>query len=372
MNLANLPDIQFCERDTARVEQEIFSAYEAIAGTTLYPGDPVRLFLESLAYIISQQRFIIDFSAKQNLLAFAQGEYLDHLGALLDVPRLAPSAARATLRFSLTAPLDWDVVIPAGTRATPDNRLMFAVDAETVIPAGAVHVDALATCRTTGAAGNGYVAGQINRLVDPVAHVVHVSNTSITLGGSDVEVDAHLRGRIQVAPEKFSVAGPDGAYLYWALSAHQDIVDVGVWSPAPGQVDIRPLMTGGELPTPEILAAVDTLLQSRKVRPLTDQVFVQAPEVATFDLDVTYHIRTSDAALASQIQTAVQSAVDAWLLWQRTKLGRDITPTELISRMHQAGAKRVALTTPAFQALEVWQVAHVDSVSVLYGGLEDE
>ena len=54
--LNNLTDISFVETNTSTVESDIIRTYEAIAGKMLYPGDPVRLYLEAIAAIIVQQR----------------------------------------------------------------------------------------------------------------------------------------------------------------------------------------------------------------------------------------------------------------------------------------------------------------------------
>ncbi|MBP0016080.1 MAG: baseplate J/gp47 family protein [Cyanobacteria bacterium SBLK] len=43
-----------------------------------------------------------------------------------------------------------------------------------------------------------------------------------------METDDNLRKRIILAPESFSNAGSAGAYRFHALSASQDIIDVGV------------------------------------------------------------------------------------------------------------------------------------------------
>ena len=52
----NLPQISFTELATSDIESSVITAYEAIAGRKLYPGDPVRLFLEAIALLIVQQR----------------------------------------------------------------------------------------------------------------------------------------------------------------------------------------------------------------------------------------------------------------------------------------------------------------------------
>lgn len=72
-SLSSLPAVSFAPLNAQDVEQEIITTYERIAETSLYPGDPVRLLLESLAYTISIQSGLIDLAAKQNLLAFATG-----------------------------------------------------------------------------------------------------------------------------------------------------------------------------------------------------------------------------------------------------------------------------------------------------------
>ena len=109
--LDNLPDITFAEKDAKLIESEIINVYESLAGRTLAPGDPVRLFLLSIASIISQQRVLIDFAAKQNLLAFSSNGYLDHLGALLGVTRLPAYPAMTTLRFTLSGPQPWTTFV---------------------------------------------------------------------------------------------------------------------------------------------------------------------------------------------------------------------------------------------------------------------
>ncbi|NCC97879.1 MAG: hypothetical protein EOM02_13705, partial [Synergistales bacterium] len=85
--LKSLPDVLFATKNMSEVEQEVIHLYEKSADRSLAPGDPVRLFLLTLISIIGQQRSIIDFAAKQNLLAYATGDYLDHIGALVGVYR---------------------------------------------------------------------------------------------------------------------------------------------------------------------------------------------------------------------------------------------------------------------------------------------
>ena len=75
-----LADILFADKAADQIESEIITLYEHLADRTLARGDPIRLFLETITLIIIQQRSLIDYAAKQNLLAYAEGDYLDHLG----------------------------------------------------------------------------------------------------------------------------------------------------------------------------------------------------------------------------------------------------------------------------------------------------
>ena len=56
VDLSALPSVAFAPQSAGETETAIITAYEAIAKATLQPGDPVRLFLESLAYILSVSR----------------------------------------------------------------------------------------------------------------------------------------------------------------------------------------------------------------------------------------------------------------------------------------------------------------------------
>ena len=144
-----LPDISFAELDPAEVEREVITTVERLLDKDLYPGDPLRLFLEGLAYIISLQNAAIDLAGKQNLLAYAEGPHLDHLGKLMDTSRLEAACAITTIRFTLADPLDWAVLIVQGSRVTTGSGgLVFATDRAAEIPPGELAGEVPVTCGT--------------------------------------------------------------------------------------------------------------------------------------------------------------------------------------------------------------------------------
>ena len=370
MSLEGLPAISFCDTDPAAAQADAVAAYENASGLTLAPGNPERLFLEAVAVVLVQQRYLIDWTGKQNLLAYASGDYLEQLGAFYGCDRLPATAATVRLRFSTDAVRDYAVLIPAGTRATPNNQLLFTTMATTTIPAGSLTADVLAVCADSGPVGSGFVAGQINKLMDVPAGVTAVVNTSTSFGGANEEDDARYRERIRLACEAFSTCGPEGAYIFHALSVSPVIVDAAAIAHEPGTVTVYPLCVGGELPSDTIIAAVNGAVTGRKVRPLTDIVQVRPPEIVRYDVRARWYLAESASARATAVATSVDAARAEYLAWQRGRLGRDIDPSELTAKIKAAGVKRVAVESPAYVRLEAWQVAVPGTVEILFGGME--
>lgn len=65
----------------------------------------------------------INEAGKQNLLRYANGNNLDHLGALVGVERIPATAAVTTMQVTLSAEMGNSTVIPAGTRFTADDKV---------------------------------------------------------------------------------------------------------------------------------------------------------------------------------------------------------------------------------------------------------
>ena len=59
-------------------------------------------------------------------------------------------------------------------------------------------------------------------------------------------------------------------------------------------------------------------------------------------------------------------------LWQKTKLGRDINPTELYYRLRAAGVKRAAITSPVYTEITREQVAIAKDIHTTFEGMEDD
>ena len=366
-------DISYVETDTETIVNTLIQGYEKIAGRTLYPADPARLFILWVADIIVQERVNIDFSAKQNIPRYAEGEYLDSLAELFKgAERLEPEKARTTLQYTLSIPLEVATTIPAGTRATPDGEIVFATLEDLTIPAGQRTGSVEAECQIEGENGNGFIPGQINQPIDVFPYYESVENITESAGGADRESDAAFYERMRESVETYSTAGPLGGYEYFAKSASALIADVKATSPKPGEVDVRVLLTGGELPGEEILKEVLDILNADKVRPLTDHVTVAAPETVPYDIDFTYWTQEGGAVSDDKVAENIAAAVRTFKEWQGAKMGRDVNPSYLISLLMQAGAKRVKVRSPVDTVVPDNAVAVIGETAVVNGGAENE
>ena len=373
VNLTKLPSVTFVTQTTKDVENTLITTYEDLTGITLQPADPVRLFLESLAYVISIQNGVIELAGKQNLLAYAKGAHLDHLGALMGVSRIPAQSATCSIQFNIDYALNFVVPIPKGTRvATRDGSIVFATLVDTEIAIGETSVEVAAICTSTGSQATGLVEGQINVLVDTLPYITSVVNTTQTMEGADIEDDERLRERIRIAPESYTVAGSKEQYVARALEASAKIAAVSVYSPEPGVVDVRPVLDNGELPDAAIITMVEEALSAEDIRPLTDTVIVGAPELVYYDIEGTWYIHKANATLLSEITTAVNEAIEEYRMWQRCQPGRDIIPTKLIQLVQAAGAKRIELTSPIYTTLTQIEIARERNINLQFGGLEDE
>lgn len=376
--ILNLPDVSFIddmqlEDVQMQMVRDYQDRYKAITGkdVVLDRADPMSLILYALSIQVYQALLYVDKTGKQDLLKYSYGAYLDNLAAMKGIAREQAKPSRAMIRFTLSGIRPSTVEIPEGTRVT-NGEVYFQTESHAEIPSGESSVDVAAECMTSGVVGNNLEVGEINILVDPVPYVAKVANTEPTTGGADIEDDDTLKDRIYIAPSKYSVAGPEESYRYWVNTYNSNISDVLIYSDDPVDVVIEFIMNDGELPSESMLLGVQKFLSDEKIRPLTDRVTVKAPETVEYKVNVKYFVNQSDLKKVDTIKTAVNAAVDDYIQWQRSKIGRDINPSQLIQQMVSAGAKRVEVTLPVFQVIGKANVAKLSSKTVTYGGLEDD
>jgi len=184
------------------------------------------------------------------------------------------------------------------------------------------------------------------------------------------ESDVDFRRRITLAPERFSVAGPEGAYIYHALGAHADVLDTSVASPQPGQVQVHVLSRHGDgSADTALLTAVNSALNADHVRPLTDYVTVASAQIVAYDIEAsitTYAGPDASVVLAQSQQRAQRYAA------ANHRLGRDVTRSALFAALHSEGVQRVILHQPVTDLLlNRQQAAFCTGITLNYAGTDE-
>lgn len=131
-----------------------------------------------------------------------------------------------------------------------------------------------------------------------------------------------------------------------------------------GRVKIVPICAGGEIPDEEVLADVLAACSADDVRPLTDLVTVEAPNVHLYDIELTYYTTRATESEVIQNVEGSDGAINRYIYWQGSNLDQDINPDELRKRILSpdwegslTGATRVTITAPEYTELDSTTVA---------------
>ncbi|MEJ2003357.1 MAG: baseplate J/gp47 family protein [Maritimibacter sp.] len=163
-----------------------------------------------------------------------------------------------------------------------------------------------------------------------------------------MESDADFRRRMVLAPEGYSVAGPEGAY-------------------SAGEVLVSVLSrTGSGAASAELLAAVAAYVSDETRRPLTDFVTVQSVQIVEYAIAAV--LTTFSGPDGGVVLAAAQARLDAYIAESR-RIGRDITRSALFAALHVEGVQNVELIAPAADiVISRTQAPHCTGISVTYAG----
>ena len=190
-----------------------------------------------------------------------------------------------------------------------------------------------------------------------------------------MEDDVSLRRRRQLAVEALTVAGPEGAYLFHALSTTRRVdgvevsvvKDAAVYGPtstretapgvavaigvAPGHVHLPIISrTGNGAASPEDVAAVTAKLNAREVRPIADYVTVSAAAITPYA--VTAVLRVGPGADPELVRQQAITRMAAYTQRQH-RVGAAVLRSALYATAHVAGSDglpvvdQVVLSSPA-------------------------
>lgn len=157
------------------------------------------------------------------------------------------------------------------------------------------------------------------------------------------EDDAALSLRALMAWDGLSVAGPTGAYEYFALSADGKVADAKGSSPAPAQALVTILSTEGNgTADATLIAKVTAALNGENVRPVADRLTVQSAGIINYTINAQLHI-DSQGAEADVILQAARDSLAAFIN-PRRRIGVEVPRSAIDAALHVQGVRKVDLT----------------------------
>lgn len=185
-----------------------------------------------------------------------------------------------------------------------------------------------------------------------------------------MESNTDFRRRIQLSPEGFSTAGPEGAYIFHALSATGSVLDASAISPSPGNVTVTVLSRVGDGTADSgLVSAVNQALSSESVRPLTDSVSVQSATIIDYTVNATLYFYSGPGN--EEVLANAQAAIESYTA-DGHRLGIDVTLSGIYAALHQPGVQRVELASPSANiSVDKTKAAFCTAIAIASGNLDE-
>lgn len=219
-----------------------------------------------------------------------------------------------------------------------------------------------------------------------------------------MESNTDYRHRIQLSPQGFSVAGPEGAYVFHALSADPGILDASAVGPKPddiraiissvltannasaalvnamktaldaavwpGEVIVTVLARAGDgTAGDDLLTKVADSVNSNDKRPMTDHVTVKGAQIVGYDVRATVYTFTGPDS--DVVMSEARKGLDRYVA-DCHRLGRDVTMSGLSAACHVSGVQRVEFQSPtATIPISRTQASFCRSSVLTWGGTDE-
>lgn len=156
------------------------------------------------------------------------------------------------------------------------------------------------------------------------------------------EDDEALILRALMAWDGLSVAGPTGAYEYFALSADGKVADAKGSSPAPAKALVTILSTEGDgTADATLITKVTQALSHDDRRPVADRLTVQSAGIIHYTITAQLHI-SSQGAEAEVILQAARDQLAAFIN-PRRRIGVEVPRSAIDAALHVQGVNKVVL-----------------------------
>ncbi|MDH0308512.1 baseplate J/gp47 family protein [Aeromonas caviae] len=177
------------------------------------------------------------------------------------------------------------------------------------------------------------------------------------------EDDEALILRALMAWDGLSVAGPTGAYEYFALSADGKVADAKGSSPAPAEALVTILSTEGNgSADAALITKVTQALSQEDRRPVADRLTVQSAGIINYTITAKLHIDSQGAEVDVILQAAREQL--AAFINPRRRIGVEVPRSAIDAALHVQGVRKVDLIGWADIAPSPTQAAYCTGFTV--------
>lgn len=167
------------------------------------------------------------------------------------------------------------------------------------------------------------------------------------------EDDETFRARALLSIEARSVAGPEGAYVYFALQADADVKDAACYGEedgakyeddsdvtAPEVLIVVLSRTGNGEPDEDLLETVTEALNDEEIRPIGDKVTVEPATIVEYSVEgvVKYATGADPGVIVAEAEARIQAYADA-----RHRIGRVVQLFGIAAALKVTDAEEVEL-----------------------------
>ena len=299
-------------------------------------SDDLMTMIEADAYEEVLLRTRMNNSVKAQLLLFAKGSDLDHIGATrYGVLRLEGAKPYADFTFTLSTPLSYDINLPKSMQLSDGNGVFALLLEDLFLVAGSTTVTGRVELQE-------YVASsevKTEVIVTPLPYVVTATQNTPYANGAYVEDDERFRERTWLSRESKSTAGSILTYKYYASSADVRIVDVQVITDTAGVVKIYLLSVDGVADS-VMISRVSAALNVENIRPLTDDVQVNSATIiaATIEANIVLYDMTYEASVRELIESRIKE--------NTLIFGKSLTLSKIYGLLESEMVKDITLVKP--------------------------
>ncbi len=294
-----------------------------------HPSDDFTTLIELDAYDEILLRARINDSVKQQLLAFATGDNLDHVATKYGETRLLGSKPYASFRFYSSLPT---LTIPKGIILSDGGLYTGSLieDVEVVNGSGVGFVELDEYVNTSNI--------QLSNIITQIPYLVKIEQVEIFANGIGEEEDDDFRKRVWLGRNKKTTAGSEDMYKYYVINADARIKQALIKA-VEGIVHIY-FSFDNEVGDEVAKERVENALSDAENYPLSDTPIIHIAQ--PHDVSVRANIKLINNSMFAQTEAKIKEVIEKY----SGEFEKDISISKIYELLGDKNIEEITLLSP--------------------------